>query len=104
MDIGNSTIQKAPGFVKNPDKLPGYAFWCQKSWLDAKPTQAPIRATVPPDDSRRTRRDRNLPHELGARAPDHGACAVVRANSCLSAAASGNGGAFVWLRFRGLGA
>ena len=34
-----------------------YQFWCQKSWLDAKLTQAPTRATVPPDDSRRTRRD-----------------------------------------------
>jgi len=32
--------------------------------------------------------------ETAARALNRGACAVVRASSCLSATASGNGGAF----------
>jgi len=41
--------------------------------------------------------------ETASRAPNHGACAVVRASSCLSAAASGRRGAFGWPRSCRLG-
>ena len=44
-----------------------------------------------------------LTSKILARAPNRGAYAVVRANSCLSAAASCRRGAFEGARSRGLG-